>query len=77
MGGVLGAAMGISLLGVRIPGLFYNYSNMADKDSDHFWTYDNSLLLVSLCVIPIALYGTYWAIAYMLFRKEFTAAPGK
>ncbi len=69
--------MALSLLGGRIPGLFYNYSNMDISGGSSFATYNNALLLVSLSAIPIALYGLFWALAYMVYRKEFTAAPGK
>lgn len=69
--------MAFSLLGGRIPGLFYNHSRMYASGGDNFATYNNALLLVSLSAIPIALYGLFWALAYMVYRKEFTAAPGK
>jgi hypothetical protein len=64
-----------SLLGARIPAIYYNYSAMAT--SDVLWTYSNALLVVSLTILPIAFYTLYWSTGYMLFRKEFTAVPGK
>ncbi len=67
--------MAFSLLGARIPGIYYNYSDMAS--SGVIWTYSNALLCISLSVIPIAFYNLYWSTGYMLFRKEFTAVPGK
>eukprot|EP01040_Poterioochromonas_malhamensis_P016140 gene16140-18251_t len=70
----LGAFMAFSLLGARIPGIYYNYSDMAS--SGVIWTYSNALLCISLSVIPIAFYNLYWSTGYMLFRKEFTAVPG-
>jgi hypothetical protein len=76
-GAILGGIMAFSLLGGRIPGLFYNYNNMMVSGGSNFATYNNSLLLVSLSAIPISLYGMFWALAYMVYRKEFTAAPGK
>jgi hypothetical protein len=71
MGSVFGALLVISLLGARIPAVYYNYSNMSLDD------YNHALLLVSLSIIPIGLYSLYWSTGYMLFRKEFTAVPGK
>jgi len=59
-----------SLLGARIPALYMNYSHMTTDE------YTNSMLLVSLSIIPIGCYSLYWSTAYMLFRKEFTAVPG-
>ncbi len=76
-GAVLGTFMAIGLVGGRIPAIYYNYSAMDNNTSSSLTTYNNALLLVSLCVLPIALYGLFWGTAYMLFRKEFTAAPGK
>jgi hypothetical protein len=35
------------------------------------------MLLVVFTIVPLACFGSYWAVSYMLFRKEFTAAPGK
>lgn len=66
----------VSLFGARIPGLYYNIGNM-DTTGEHYWTYNNSMLIVILSIIPIMLYGMFWSIAYMLFRREFTACPGK
>lgn len=67
--------MAVSLLFGRIPALYYNYNNMASATV--LWTYPNALLLVSLAILPIAFYSMYWSTGYMLFRKEFTAVPGK
>lgn len=68
--------MVVSLLFVRIPALYYNYSSMASDDTV-MWTFENGLLLISLSLVPMVLYSMYWSLGYMLFRKEFTAAPGK
>lgn len=67
--------MATSLLGARIPAIYYNYTDMAA--SGVLWTYNNALLCVSLSILPITLYSYYWSLGYMLFRKEFTAVPGK
>ncbi len=63
--------------GARIPGLYYNYANMAVEGSGDWWTYDNVMLIVIMSVVPIALSGQFWSLSYMLFRREFTACPGK
>jgi hypothetical protein len=67
--------MATSLLGARIPGLYYSYAQMDTGGT--LWSYSNSLLLVSLTAIPIGAFSLYWSAGYMLFRKEFTAVPGK
>jgi len=77
--GYKGMIMGILLAGnmflARLPALYYNYENM---DPEAAWTsYDNATLLISLSVIPIALYAQFWSVSYMLYNKEFTACPGK
>ena len=66
-----------SFLGGRIPALFYNYNRMLNSPQGSFATYSNALLLVSITILPIAMYSMFWSVAYMVFRKEFTAAPGK
>lgn len=72
---VIGILLFISLFIARIPGLFLNSDNMEESGSGEIYTYDNSLLLVSISFTPIAFYSLYWAYGYMLFRKEFTASP--
>jgi hypothetical protein len=76
-GGILGGIMIASFLGGRIPALYYNYGRMLDSPAGSFATYNNALLLVSISMVPIAMYAMFWAVAYMIYRKEFTAAPGK
>lgn len=65
----------VSLLAFRIPSLYSYYNNFDDTSSAY--TYTNATLVVALSIVPIALYSNYWSIAYMVFRKEFTATPGK
>jgi hypothetical protein len=65
----------ISLLFARVPALFYSYDRLAASSSA--WGFNDGLLLISMSIVPIGLYSTYWSLSYMLFRKEFTAAPGK
>lgn len=67
--------MAISLLGARIPALYYSYNSFATEGV--LWTYANAMLCVSLAILPIAFFTLYWATGYMLFRREFTAVPGK
>ena len=60
----------------RLPALYYNYDRMTTEEGA--WTsYDNATLLISVTVVPIALYAQYWSVSYMLYNKEFTACPGK
>ena len=63
----------------RIPALFYTYSSLKRRDivSEGWLSYDNVLLIVAMSVLPIAFAAMYWSLSYMLFRKEFTACPGK
>lgn len=72
-------ALMLSLFGARIPALYYNYNHMATDNNNQgdYWTYNNSMLIVILSILPIMLYGMFWSISYMLFRREFTACPGK
>jgi hypothetical protein len=52
LGAILGVLLAMSLLGGRIPGIFYSYSSMATDGS--FASYNNALLLISLSIIPVA-----------------------
>lgn len=74
-GSVLGALLVTSLLFARVPALFYSYGRLTNQQTE--WGFNDGLLLISISIIPIGLYSTYWSLSYMLFRKEFTAAPGK
>jgi hypothetical protein len=77
MGVVLGALLASSLFLARIPALYYSYPRLNDYSGASVCSYDNASLLVVLMIVPIASYTSYWAIGYMLFRREFTASPGK
>lgn len=77
MATVLSVLLGASLMGARLPALYYHYNSMAPEGSGESYTYDNAMLLVVFTIVPLACFGNFWAISYMLFRKEFTAAPGK
>ncbi len=70
LGAVFGVLMFISLLGIRVPSLFFNFSNMSAAQ------YASAMLYVVLASVPIALYSNFWSLAAMLFRPEFTASPG-
>ena len=76
MGAILGTLLIANMFLARLPALYYNYDNMHNEE-DAWTSYDNALLLISLSVVPIAIYAQYWSISYMLFEKEFTACPGK
>jgi hypothetical protein len=76
---VLGIFLACSLFLVRIPALYLRYSalnNHASPQATSLLTYNNAMLLVVLMILPIAFYALYWSVAYMLFRREFTASPG-
>lgn len=75
-GVVMGAFLVANMFLARLPALYYNYDNMANEE-DSWTSYENATLLISLSVVPIALYAQYWSVSYMLFEKEFTACPGK
>lgn len=77
MASLLSILLGASLMGARLPAMYYHYNNMTGLPEDDAYTYDNAMLLVVFTIVPLACFGNYWAIAYMLFRREFTAAPGK
>lgn len=75
MGFVLGFLLSVSLFAFRIPAIYYAYDKLSASDA--VVSYDNTSLLIVLTILPIAFYSSYWSIGYMLFRKEFTASPGK
>ena len=77
MAAIMSILLSVSLLGARLPAMYYHYASMADSGSGLLYTYDNAMLLVVFSIIPLAFMGNFWAVSYMLFRKEFTAAPGK
>jgi hypothetical protein len=67
----------INLYAARVPAIYYSYQSMdADDGSGNVCTYSNALLLITLSIVPIFCYAQFWSISYLLFRKEFTAAPG-
>ena len=72
-GFVLSLFMVINLYVARIPSIYRNHNNFSE---DGLYTYGNALLIITFSIIPLALCALYWSIAYMLFRKEFTASPG-
>jgi hypothetical protein len=72
MAAVMSTLLGISLWGARLPAIYFHYASMTSND-----TYDSAMLLVVFSIIPLACMGNFWSVSYMLFRKEFTAAPGK
>jgi hypothetical protein len=76
---VISVLMGINMYVGRVPALFYTYTSLARRDImlEGWLSYDNVLLIVAMSVLPIAFAAMYWSLSYMLFRKEFTACPGK
>ena len=76
---VISIIMAANMYVGRIPALFYTYSSLSRRDivSEGWLSYDNVLLIVAMSVLPIAFAAMYWSLSYMLFRKEFTACPGK
>jgi hypothetical protein len=76
---VINIVMAVNMYAGRIPALFYTFDRLiAEGYSFTGWlTYDNVLLVVAMSVLPIAFSAMYWSISFMLFRREFTACPGK
>lgn len=74
LGAFTGLLMSISLFSARVPVLYYNYDNF-DKEGVN-WSYSDAMFCLTMSIIPIALFGMYWSISYMVFRKEFTCSPG-
>lgn len=72
---ILSTVMACNLYIARIPAIYYAYHNTGSTSPT--WTYDDALMVVNLSVITVALGGLFWSLSYMLFRKEFTASPGK
>eukprot|EP00601_Ochromonadales_sp_CCMP2298_P015213 CAMPEP_0173230332 /NCGR_PEP_ID=MMETSP1142-20121109/7702_1 /TAXON_ID=483371 /ORGANISM="non described non described, Strain CCMP2298" /LENGTH=911 /DNA_ID=CAMNT_0014159431 /DNA_START=16 /DNA_END=2751 /DNA_ORIENTATION=+ len=72
MAAMMGAALGLSLLCYRLPSAYLHYEHFAASS----YSYDTAMLLVIGSIVPLAAFSGYWSIAFMLFRKEFTAAPG-
>jgi hypothetical protein len=77
MGLILGILLTVNMFFARLPALYYNYGNMASAEGDGWTSYSNATLLISLSVLPTALYAKYWSVSYMLFEKEYTCCPGK
>ncbi|RYG64216.1 hypothetical protein EON64_14425 [archaeon] len=79
---VQGILLSCSLFLFRIPGIYYSYPSLNNYGDDELknpslFTYNNAMLLVVLMILPIGFFTLYYSVAYMLFRKEFTASPGK
>jgi hypothetical protein len=49
----------------------------SSSSSGELWSYQNALLFIALGAVPLVILSTFWSVSYMLFRKEFTACPGK
>lgn len=77
MAAVLSVLLATSLMGARLPAMYFHYASMAPEGSGESYTYNNAMLLVVFTIVPLACFGSFWATSYMLFRKEFTAAPGR
>jgi len=77
MAAIMTLTLGISLLGARLPAAYLHYSSMAAEGSSALYTYDTTMLLVICGLIPMSAFAGFWTISYMLFRGEFTAAPGR
>lgn len=72
----MSTAMSVNLFAVRVPAMYYHFNSMASPTSVALYTYQNATLLVTLCVVPVALGGLFWANAYLLFNFTLTACPG-
>ena len=76
---VINIVLAINMYAGRLPALYYTYNKMLIHNEvlTGWLNYDNVLLIVSFSVLPIAFAAMYWSISFMLFRREFTACPGK
>lgn len=69
--------MMINLYAARLPMIYYSCSDMAPSGSGSPYTYDNALLYIDFGVLVIGCFAMFWSLAYMVFKREFTASPGK
>ena len=76
---VINILLAVNMYAGRLPALYYTYNKMLVRNEvlTGWLNYDNVLLIVSFSVLPIAFAAMYWSISFMLFRREFTACPGK
>ena len=76
---ILNILMAINMYVGRLPAIYYAYNKLnSNNEMLVGWlSYDNVLLIVSFSVLPIAFAAMYWSVSFMLFRREFTACPGK
>ena len=77
MAAIMSVLLAASLMGARLPGLYFHYASLSDASVTDGYTYDNAMLLVVFTIVPLGCFSNFWSISYMLFRKEFTAAPGR
>lgn len=73
---ILSSIMMINLYAVRIPALYYHAKDMSTTNSGTLDNYNSALLIVNASIIVIGSLAMYWSIAYMIFKKDFTASPG-
>ena len=76
---IINILLAINMYAGRLPAIYYAYSPLYANDEilTGWLNYDNVLLIVSFSVLPIAFAAMYWSVSFMLFRREFTACPGK
>ena len=76
---MLSIVMALNMYLGRIPALYYTYNHLFSKGETFtgWLSYDNVLLIIAMSVLPIAFAAMYLSLSFMLFRKEFTACPGK
>lgn len=76
---VINIVMAVNMYAGRIPSLYYTFDHLiaAGYSTTGWLSYDNLLLVVAMSVLPIGFAAMYWSVSFMLFRREFTACPGK
>ncbi len=66
-------ALFASLFAARIPAIYLMFEH---GHSPSQYSLANATLTLSLSVVPITALGLFASVSYMLFEREFTAAPG-
>jgi hypothetical protein len=74
---IVSTLMMINLYAARIPAIYYRAKDMSGDNTGSLVNYNSALLIVNMSIITIGSMSMYWSVAFMLFKKEFTASPGK
>lgn len=71
---VVSFALFASLFAARIPALYMMFEHELHSSA---WSLSDVTLTLSLSVVPITALGLFSSVSYMLFEREFTAAPDR